>query len=146
MTQSASILIVDDHHSNRRLLRCQLESQSFQVVEARDGVEALEMVLSYKPDLILLDVNMPHLSGFDVVRFLKDHPQLQSVPCIAVTAMASRSDRDLLLQAGFDGHLPKPYLIGDLLRIVHRALKDSLPHLYRPVRLPNPAPMMPAMC
>jgi CheY-like chemotaxis protein len=123
MSCAPLILIVDDHESNRRLLRCQLEFQGYQVVDAADGPQGLAMCRQNRPDLVMLDLRMPGMSGFEMMRAIKTDPSIRAIPCIAVTAMSSMGERQAILASGFDDYLSKPYLIHDLQTVLGRILK-----------------------
>ena len=102
------ILIAEDNAVNRELLRELLEARGYAVEEATNGLEALQMVAETKPDALLLDLNMPVLDGFATVQKIREHPEMASLPVLAVTAYAMRGDRDKALAAGFDEYLSKP--------------------------------------
>ncbi len=101
-------LIAEDNPVNRELLRELLEVRGYEVEEACDGEEALEMIERTQPNILLLDLNMPNLDGFGVVRRVRENPRLTDLPVLAVTAYAMRGDREKVLDAGFDGYLSKP--------------------------------------
>ena len=102
------ILIAEDNAVNRELLRELLEMRGYAVVEACDGDEALRMIEQTQPDLLLLDIGMPVLDGFAVVRKIRENPRLASLPVVAVTAYAMQGDRERILNSNFDGYLSKP--------------------------------------
>jgi CheY-like chemotaxis protein len=102
------ILIAEDNAVNRELLRELLEMRGYTVVEACDGEEALRMIEQTQPDLLLLDIGMPVLDGFAVVRKIRENPRLAPLPVVAVTAYAMQGDREKILHSGFDGYLSKP--------------------------------------
>jgi CheY-like chemotaxis protein len=102
------ILIAEDNAVNRELLRELLEVRGYTVVEACDGEEALRMIEQTQPDLLLLDIGMPVLDGFAVVRKIRENPRLASLPVVAVTAYAMQGDRERILNSNFDGYLSKP--------------------------------------
>jgi CheY-like chemotaxis protein len=102
------VLIAEDNPVNRELLRELLEQRGCEVEEACDGQEALEMLGRARPDILLLDLGMPKLDGFGVVRKIRENLQLAGLPVLAVTAYAMRGDRERVLEAGFDGYLSKP--------------------------------------
>jgi CheY-like chemotaxis protein len=104
----STILIAEDNLVNRELLREMLEARNYRVVEARDGKEALAKIDEVKPDLVLLDINMPVLDGFAVIRLIREHPAFDRLPVLAVTAYAMKEDRERVLGAGFDGYIAKP--------------------------------------
>jgi CheY-like chemotaxis protein len=102
------ILVAEDNAVNRELLRELLEARGYAVFEACDGQEALRMIEQAQPDLLLLDIGMPVLDGFGVIRKIRDNPRLAMLPVVAVTAYAMRGDREKILNSGFDGYLSKP--------------------------------------
>jgi two-component system cell cycle response regulator DivK len=102
------ILIAEDNAVNRELLRELLEVRGYTVVEACDGDEALRMIEQTQPDLLLLDIGMPVLDGFAVVRKIRQNPRFASLPVVAVTAYAMQGDREKILNSQFDGYLSKP--------------------------------------
>lgn len=105
---SARILVVDDIETNRRLLEARLSAEYFDVVEAEDGPGAIEAARTHEPDLILLDIMMPGLDGFEVCRRLKADPALRHIPVVMVTALDQREHRIKGLEAGADEFLTKP--------------------------------------
>src|ERR1700742_191954 len=105
---TARILVVDDIEANVRLLEAKLSAEYYDVLSATDGVTALAMAAADKPDIILLDVMMPGMDGFQVCRRLKDDPATRHIPVVLVTALDGRSDRVVGLEAGADDFLTKP--------------------------------------
>ena len=103
------VLIVDDEPDNRRLMHDLLVEEGYQTREAADGLEALQSVPDYKPDLILLDINMPGMDGFDVTKNLKQNPATQHIPVIIVTGLANRDDQIRGLNVGAEDYLAKPF-------------------------------------
>jgi len=125
------VLIVDDNKQNVELLREYLESIDVDTIAAYDGIEALDVVARSKPDLILLDIMMPKMSGFEVCRKLKSDPATRDIPIIMVTALGDLSDIDRGIESGTDDFLSKPInrlelitRVKSLLRLRH--LKDEL--------------------
>jgi CheY-like chemotaxis protein len=116
------VLIAEDNAVNRELLRELLELRGYTVVEACDGEEALRMIEQSQPDLLLLDIGMPLLDGFGVIRKIRKHPQFSSLPVVAVTAYAMRGDREKILNAKFDGYLSKPVNSRSLAEELERLL------------------------
>jgi two-component system cell cycle response regulator DivK len=116
------VLIAEDNAVNRELLRELLEMRGYTVVEACDGAEALKMIEETQPDILLLDIGMPVLDGFGVVRALRGNPRSAALPALAVTAYAMQGDREKILSSGFDGYLSKPVdartLAGELDRLL----------------------------
>jgi putative two-component system response regulator len=103
-----TVLIVDDQEHNRDLLRELLSKESLRLVTAVDGEQAIEQIAKAPPDLVLLDVQMPKLNGFEVCRLIKTSPQTRLIPVVLVTALSAREDRVLGLVAGADDFLSKP--------------------------------------
>lgn len=102
------ILVAEDNAVNLELLREMLEGLRCEVIEATNGEQALAMVEETEPDLILLDINMPKMNGYDVLIRLRQNRKLSGVPVLAVTAYAMKEDQQKVLDAGFNGYLPKP--------------------------------------
>ena len=121
------ILVVDDNLPNLELIQAYLEDVDCQIVSAHDGVEALNMVARTKPDLILLDVMMPKMSGFEVCRRLKSDPQTSDIPIIMVTALNEFRDIERGIDSGTDDFVSKPVNRLELLTRVRTMLK--LKHL-----------------
>ncbi|MBC7250323.1 MAG: response regulator [Anaerolineae bacterium] len=102
------ILYIEDNPENRLLVRRVLESEGYTVVEATDGPAGLEAARQSPPDLILLDINLPEIDGYQMVGRLRSVPGLSTVPIIALTANVMRGDRERTLAAGCDGYIQKP--------------------------------------
>jgi CheY-like chemotaxis protein len=102
------ILIADDRASSRELLRLVLERAGYEVLEAEDGQVALERARAEIPDLVLLDLQMPVLDGYQVLAALRSDPRFATLPVLALTASAMRGDRERILEAGFTDYLAKP--------------------------------------
>jgi CheY-like chemotaxis protein len=115
---SPSILIADDYDDNRELLRLMLETEGYRIREARDGREALEAARAEQPAVALIDLSMPSLDGWGLLRELRADERTRAVPCVAVTAFAGDHDRQRALEAGFDGYISKPFRSKELLELV----------------------------
>ena len=118
----SKVLVAEDNAVNRELLRELLEMRGYTVVEACDGEGALRMSEQTKPDLLLLDIGMPVLDGFAVVRKIRENPRLATLPVLAVTAYAMQGDREKILNSGFDGYLSKPVNARSLTEELDRLL------------------------
>ena len=116
------ILIADDKATSRELLRTVLERQGYAVTEAADGEEALQRAMAEPPDLILLDLQMPRRSGYEVLGELRKSPRHAELPIIAITASAMQGDREKALAAGFTGYMAKPVALVHLREEVKRLL------------------------
>ncbi|MBC7969380.1 MAG: response regulator [Verrucomicrobia bacterium] len=119
------ILAVDDHDDNLLLVTQILARHDRTLLTAQNGETALTLAQTFRPDLILLDIVLPDLSGFDVVRQLRQNAATASIPVIAVTALARADDRRKLLQAGCNDCVSKPYLLEDLELAVDRCLNAA---------------------
>jgi CheY-like chemotaxis protein len=117
-----TVLIAEDNAVNRELLRELLETRGYIVLEACDGQEALHMIDQAQPDILLLDIGMPVLDGFAVVRKIRENPHLDKLPVVAVTAYAMQDDREKILNAKFDGYLSKPIDARSLMEELDRLL------------------------
>ncbi len=103
-----NILIIEDNEQNLYLLRFILEKKGFQVFAAKEGQGGIELAASLKPDLILLDIQLPVMDGYTVARLLRETAELDEVPIIAVTSYAMAGDREKALEAGCTGYIEKP--------------------------------------
>ncbi len=122
------ILIVDDHREILEFLTIHLKSLGWEVTPASNGKEALEKVKVIRPDLIILDMQMPEINGFEVVRSLKNNPNYRDIPILAATALAMPGDRERCLQAGCDDYIAKPFTEQNLKEHVTTLLSTmSLP-------------------
>ena len=102
------ILIVEDNPKNMRLIVMTLKARGYVLLEAADGDQALLKAMEEHPDLILMDVQLPGLSGLEVTGRLRQMPEFKSVAIVAISAHAMKGDRDRIIKAGCDGYLPKP--------------------------------------
>lgn len=123
-TNGFIILIADDFDDTRELVRLMLSAKGYQIHEARDGRECLASARGAPPDLILLDLSMPLLNGWDTLRELRVDPRTRDILCVAVTAHAAQEDRQRVLDAGFDAYISKPFQAQDLLELIARLLAE----------------------
>ena len=103
------ILVIEDHLENRRIVRDLLTSVSYEVIEAITGEEGLRMAETHRPDLILMDIQLPGLDGYEVTRRIKANPALRRIPIVAVTSYALSGDDVKAFEAGCDAYIAKPY-------------------------------------
>jgi two-component system, OmpR family, alkaline phosphatase synthesis response regulator PhoP len=122
-TDIQSVLVVDDNEQNLELLQAYLEGGGWEIRSARDGIEALESVENTQPDLILLDIMMPRMSGFQVCAKLKGSPKTRDIPVIMVTALNENADVEKAVESGADDFLTKPVHRLELLTRVKAHLK-----------------------
>jgi two-component system cell cycle response regulator DivK len=111
---SRRILVVDDNNDSRELVVKVLKNKGYEMIEAIDGEEALEKAMSEKPDLILLDISIPKLNGYEVTKRLKSLEEVKDIPVVALTAHAMKGDRAKALEAGCEGYISKPINVRDL--------------------------------
>ncbi len=105
---SQKILVVEDNDRNRRLMRILLRSNGYEVIEATTGEEAMNYLKDQKPDLILMDIQLPHTDGLELTRKIKSTKATSDIPIVAVTAYAMKGDKERILEAGCDGYISKP--------------------------------------
>jgi len=108
------ILVVDDNNDSRELVVKVLKNQGYEMIEAIDGEDALEKALSEKPDLILMDISIPKINGYEVTKRLKSLEEVKKIPVVALTAHAMRGDRAKALEAGCEGYISKPINVREL--------------------------------
>jgi CheY-like chemotaxis protein len=118
------ILVVEDNEQNRILMRQILTHHGYKVLEATDGLTGLEMARAHMPDLILLDIQMPVMNGFAVIRELRNNPELSKIKAIAVTSFAMKGDREKALEAGFDEYVTKPIDTREFPKLVKKILSQ----------------------
>lgn len=113
-------LIVEDNALNLKLMKDLLEASGISTLQTKDGKEALDLARAHKPDVILMDIQLPDVSGLDVTRWLKADPDLKHIPVIAVTALALRGDEERVREAGCDAYITKPISVSSFLAVVRR--------------------------
>lgn len=117
------ILAVDGNEDNLILITYFLESFDYQLVTAKNGKEALSLAREYLPNLILLEIVLPDINGFEVVTKLKQNALTSQIPIIAVTGLVKKEDREQIFRSGCDAYLSKPYLLNDLADMISNYLK-----------------------
>jgi CheY-like chemotaxis protein len=123
--EKTKILLVEDNEDNLLMTQDYLENFGYQLLVARDGNEALAMMDEIYPDLILLDIQMPEMNGFEVLRHLRSQQRFASVPIIALTALAMPGDRERCLEAGANEYLSKPVELKLLLYVIEKLMGSS---------------------
>ncbi len=116
------ILVVEDQEDNRRILRDLLDSAGFEMIEAGDGQQALVAAEQHRPDLILMDIQLPVLDGYEATRRIKANPALNAIPIIVVTSYALSGDEGKARAAGCDAYVTKPYSPRQLLAKIREYL------------------------
>ena len=123
MVGGAKILYVEDNTDNRLLIRRVLQAEGYTVLEAENTKDALQILYFQRPDLILMDINLPEIDGYSLTVQIKQLPELSTVPIIALTANVMRGDRERTMRAGCDGYIQKPVdvdlLPGQILKFLH---------------------------
>ncbi|MEE9568674.1 MAG: response regulator [Candidatus Binatia bacterium] len=117
------ILLVEDNPMNRRVVQFILKSQGYIVLEAKNGLEALELVKVHLPDLILMDLQLPGMDGFTTTRIIKEDATTKDIPVVALTAYAMRGDAERAVEAGCDGYITKPIDPDEFPKLVASYLK-----------------------
>lgn len=118
----AKILLVEDNPLHMKMMEMTLRDKGYTLIKAADGEAAISTAFAERPDLILLDIRIPKMDGFEVTRKLRQHRDFTTTPIIALTAHAMRGDRDKVMEAGCDVYLSKPIDTRQLPRIIERAL------------------------
>lgn len=117
---SSKVLIVEDNELNMKLFHDLLEAHGVDTVETRDGRNVLELAREHKPDLILMDIQLPEISGLDVTKMLKEDAELKSIPVIAVTAFAMKGDEQKIREGGCEDYISKPISVGHFLEVIQK--------------------------
>jgi two-component system, cell cycle response regulator DivK len=115
-----TVMIVEDNELNMRLFRDLLTAFGYRTVETRDGLQALDLAREQKPDLVLMDIQLPEVSGLDVTRWMKADDELAHIPIIAVTAFAMRGDEERIREGGCEAYLSKPISVASFIGAVRR--------------------------
>jgi two-component system, cell cycle response regulator DivK len=119
---SKTVLIVEDNELNMKLFNDLLETRGCRVVQTRQGVEAMDLARKHRPDLILMDIQLPEVSGLQVTQWLKDDDELRTIPIIAVTAFAMKGDEEKIRQGGCEAYLSKPISVAKFFETVDNFL------------------------
>ena len=122
---ATTILYIEDNIDNRTLVRRVLQIEGYRVMEAESGFKAFEILRSEIPDLVLMDINLPDMDGYEITTRLKQMPSLAGVPVIAMTANVMKGDREKTLAAGCDGYISKPIDIDTLPSQIARFLRKN---------------------
>ncbi|MDO8281200.1 MAG: response regulator [Thermodesulfovibrionia bacterium] len=122
---SKKILIVEDNEQNRRLMRDILKYYGYEIIEAENGDEGIKMTKIHKPDLILMDMQMPVMDGFAATQILKKDAETKNIKIIAVTSFAMVGDKERIMGAGADDYIAKPIDTRQLPKIVEKILNDK---------------------
>jgi two-component system, cell cycle response regulator DivK len=121
-TAPKRVLIVEDNDLNMKLFNDLLEAHGYYTLQTKDGVEALRMARAHRPDLILMDIQLPEVSGLEVTKWLKEDDELRSIPIIAVTAFAMKGDEQKIRDGGCEAYIAKPISVASFMSTVERFL------------------------
>ena len=117
-----TVLIVEDNDLNMKLFNDLLEAHGYATIQSKDGMEALKLARDHHPDLILMDIQLPEISGLEVTKWIKEDPDLKAIPVIAVTAFAMKGDEEKIRQGGCEAYLAKPISVQKFIEAVGRFL------------------------
>jgi two-component system cell cycle response regulator DivK len=120
-----TILIVEDNELNMKLFNDLLESNGYATLCTKSGFEAISLARSHQPDLILMDIQLPEISGLEVTRMLKQDENLRDIPVVAITAFAMKGDEEKILQGGCEAYLSKPISVAKFLETVNSFLPEK---------------------
>ena len=120
-----TVLVVEDNELNMKLFHDLLEAHGYNIIQTRNGLEALELARTHRPDLILMDIQLPEVSGLEVTKWIKEDDELRAIPIIAVTAFAMKGDEERIRQGGCEAYLSKPISIGKFVETVKTYLGDA---------------------
>jgi len=119
-----TVLIVEDNELNMKLFNDLLEAHGYRVLQTREGLSALDIAREHKPDLILMDIQLPEVSGIEVTKWLKEDDALRNIPVIAVTAFAMKGDEEKIREGGCEAYISKPISVASFLQTIDGFLKD----------------------
>ncbi|MFN4012220.1 response regulator [Pannonibacter sp.] len=120
-----TVLIVEDNELNMKLFHDLLEAHGYSTLQTRTGIEALNLARTHRPDLILMDIQLPEVSGLEVTKWIKEDDELSTIPVIAVTAFAMKGDEERIRQGGCEAYISKPISVAKFLETVRSYLGDA---------------------
>lgn len=121
---SKTVMIVEDNELNMKLFRDLIEAHGYETVQTRSGLKAVELARETRPDLILMDIQLPEISGLDVTRAMKADDELKSIPIIAVTAFAMKGDEERIMQGGCEAYISKPISVTRFIETIKQFLGE----------------------
>ena len=122
---SKTVMIIEDNELNMKLFCDLLEVSGYGTLPFDNGKNAVALVRQHRPDLVLVDIQLPEVSGLDIIQWLKREEDLRDIPVIAVTAFAMKGDEERIRQTGCDSYISKPIVVGDFIRTVQSYLGDG---------------------
>ena len=120
-----TVLIVEDNPLNMKLFNDLLEAHGYRTLQSTNGMEAMELARAHRPDVILMDIQLPEVSGLEVTKWIKDDDELRATPVIAVTAFAMKGDEERIRQAGCEAYISKPISVAKFIETVKSYLGDA---------------------
>jgi two-component system cell cycle response regulator DivK len=120
-----TILVVEDNELNMRLFHDLLKAHGYNILKAHDGLEGLQMARTHRPDLILMDIQLPEVSGLEVTKWLKEDDQLRKIPVVAVTAFAMKGDEERIREGGCEAYISKPISVSMFLDTVRQFIGEA---------------------
>ncbi len=120
-----TVMIVEDNDLNMKLFHDLLDAHGYQTLQTRNGMEALEQARKHRPDLILMDIQLPEVSGLEVTKWLKEDDNLRSIPVVAVTAFAMKGDEERIREGGCEAYISKPISVSKFMDTVRQFIGDA---------------------
>ena len=120
-----TVMIVEDNELNMKLFHDLLDAHGYRTLQTRNGMDALRIARDRRPDLILMDIQLPEVSGLEVTKWLKEDDELRQIPVVAVTAFAMKGDEERIRQGGCEAYISKPISVGTLIDTVRRFIGDA---------------------
>jgi len=122
---SKTVLIVEDNELNMKLFNDLLEAKGYNVIQTRSGLHALDLAKEHRPDLILMDIQLPEVSGLEVTKWIKEDDAISSIPVIAVTAFAMKGDEERIRQGGCEAYISKPISVSTFIQTIQQYIGDG---------------------
>ncbi len=119
------VMIVEDNELNMKLFKDLIEASGYETIRTRNGLEALDLARLHRPDLILMDIQLPEVSGLEVTKWIKDDDKLHRIPIIAVTAFAMKGDEERIRQGGCEAYISKPISVSKFVETIKSYLGDA---------------------
>ena len=119
------ILIVEDNELNKKLFHDLLEAHGYQTVETSNGLDALQLARTHKPDLVVMDIQLPEVSGLEVTKWMKEDESLKHIPVLAVTAFAMKGDEQRIREGGCEGYISKPISVTGFMDTIRTLLEEA---------------------
>lgn len=125
MQMTKTVLIVEDNELNMKLFHDLLDANGYKTLQTRNGIEALKLAKAHNPDLILMDIQLPEVSGLEVTKWLKEDEELNEIPVIAVTAFAMKGDEERIREGGCEAYISKPISVANFMDTIRQFIGDA---------------------